>query len=68
MFENKRTGAKAKELRGYDSESEADAKRRLQAAGWVFDGMDVTFDESTKIFSYADPKMETKVPAVIGDE
>jgi len=51
MFVNKRTGAKAAELRGYDSEGEADAKRRLEAAGWDFSGVEYNFDETSKMFA-----------------
>jgi len=50
-FVNKRTGAKAAELRGYDSESEADAKRRLEAAGWDFQSAAFSYDEAKKIFT-----------------
>jgi len=50
-FENKRTGAKAAELRAYDSEDEADAKRRLEAAGWDFQSAAHSFDEMKKIFT-----------------
>jgi hypothetical protein len=50
-FVNKRTNAKAAELRGYDSESEADAKRRLEAAGWDFGGVEYNFDETSKLFA-----------------
>jgi len=57
MFENKRTGAKAAELRGYDSESEADAKRRLEAAGWQFD-VSFEWDDAKKLF--ATSKIDTK--------
>ena len=50
MFENARTNAKAAELRGYDSESEADAKRRLEAAGWRFD-VSYEWDDAKKLFA-----------------
>jgi len=46
MFENKRTGAKAGELRAYKTEGEEDAKRRLAAAGWLFD-VDYDFEDFT---------------------
>lgn len=60
-FENKRTGAKAAELRGYDSESEADAKRRLEAAGWQFD-VSYEWDDAKKLFATTaiDTKKERK--------
>ena len=61
MFTNERTGAKAAELRGYDSESEADAKRRLEAAGWRFvDSYE--WDDATKVFATTaiDTKAERK--------
>ena len=60
-FENKRTGAKAAELRGYDSESEADAKRRLEAAGWQFD-VSYEWEDAKKLFatSAIDTKAERK--------
>jgi len=45
MFSNKRTGAKAGELRAYASEGEEDAKRRLEAAGWSFAGVEYTFSD-----------------------
>ena len=50
MFVNQRTNAKAAELRGYDSESEADAKRRLEAAGWRFTDS-YEWDDATKVFA-----------------
>jgi hypothetical protein len=46
MFENKRTGAKAAELRAYRTEDESEAKRRLEAAGWSFD-VDYEFEDFT---------------------
>ena len=62
QFENKRTGAKAAELRAYDSESEADAKRRLEAAGWNFSGVEYNFDDTSKLFATdaIDTKAERK--------
>lgn len=42
MFTNKK-GQKAKELRAYKTESEEDAKRRLEANGWIFAGVDYEF-------------------------
>jgi hypothetical protein len=68
MFTNKRTGAKAKELRGYDSESEADAKRRLEAAGWEFGGVDFTFDDDSKLFKVSEAGDKMTKPAGVGDE
>ena len=56
MFENSRTMAKAGELRAYNSESEDDAKRRLEAAGWVFSGVDYEFDNG--VFKLATGKDE----------
>jgi hypothetical protein len=47
MFENSRTGAKAGELRAYATEDEEDAKRRLEAAGWSFAGVDYTYEGHT---------------------
>lgn len=47
MFENRRTGAKAGELRAYKTEGEEDAKRRLEAAGWQFGGVDYEFTDFT---------------------
>lgn len=35
MFENSRTNAKAKELKGYSTESESEAKARLETQGWT---------------------------------
>jgi len=43
MFQNSRTGAKAGELRAYKTEEEEDAKRRLEAAGWSFGGVDYEY-------------------------
>jgi len=72
MFINKRTGAKAKELRGYDSEEEADAKRRLEAAGWQFGGVDFNFDTQSKKFILDDgpksPLLATSKPEGEGDD
>lgn len=42
MFVNKK-GDKSKELRAYKTESEEDAKRRLEANGWIFSGVDYEF-------------------------
>jgi hypothetical protein len=60
-FLNKKTGAKAAELRAYDSESEADAKRRLEAAGWDLSAP-YTYDDSKKLFETKaiDTKQERK--------
>lgn len=44
MFENNRINRKSAELRAYKSESETDAKRRLEAAGWNFSGVDYSFE------------------------
>jgi hypothetical protein len=46
LFNNTRTGAKSAELRAYATESESDAKRRLEAAGWSFQGVDYAFENS----------------------
>jgi hypothetical protein len=48
MFENNRINRKSAELRAYKSESETDAKRRLEAAGWNFSG--VYFEFENQIF------------------
>jgi hypothetical protein len=60
-FTNSRTNAKAAELRAYDSEDEASAKRRLEAAGWKFD-VAFTYDDAKKIFTTdaIDTKVERK--------
>jgi hypothetical protein len=50
-FINKRTNAKSAELRGYDSEKEADAKRRLEAAGWDFASAEWSWDEAKRLFT-----------------
>ena len=50
MFKNTKTGASASELRGYQTEEEADAKRRLEAAGWSFSGVDYEWDDDKAIF------------------
>jgi hypothetical protein len=52
MFESSRTGAKASELRAYKTEGEMDAKRRLEAAGWKFGGVDYEFVDA--VFSIVD--------------
>jgi len=61
-FLNKRTGAKAAELRGYDSESDQDAKRRLEAAGWDFQSAEHSWDDEKKLFTTdaIDTKSERK--------
>jgi hypothetical protein len=56
MFENSRTKAKASELRAYRTESELDAKRRLEAAGWNFGGVDYAFEDFA--FKVATPAVE----------
>lgn len=58
MFTNSRTGAKAAELRGYNTEDEADAKRRLEAAGWSFQGVEYSWDDAKKLFTT--DKIDTK--------
>lgn len=45
LFENTRTGAKAGELRAYQSEDEASAKSRLMAAGWNIGSVDYVFED-----------------------
>lgn len=37
MFINDKTGQRAAELRGYRSETEDEARARLEAAGWNFE-------------------------------
>lgn len=61
VFLNKKSGAKAAELRAYDSESEDDAKRRLEAAGWDM-STPHTYDETKKLFETkaVDTKEERK--------
>lgn len=49
MFTNSRTGSKSKELKAYQTESESEAKARLESAGW--DLSSGSFDESKKIFT-----------------
>jgi len=62
MFKNTRTGASASELRGYETESESDAKRRLEAAGWNFAGVSYEWDDGEKLFETTaiDTKAERK--------
>jgi len=48
MFSNTRTGSKSRELGAYQTESEAEAKTRLESAGW--DLADAKFDENKKMF------------------
>jgi len=59
MFENTRTGAKAGELRAYNTEDEASAKTRLMAAGWQLNGVDYVFEDQVfKIKSKPDDEDE----------
>ena len=51
MFTNTKTGQRAKELKGYKSETEENAKARLEAAGWSFQGVEYDWDEPSKTFS-----------------
>ena len=51
MFVNERSGQKQAQLRGYKTESEEDAKARLEAAGWKFSGVDYDWDETAKLFT-----------------
>jgi len=48
VFLNSRTGQKQMELKGYKTETEDDAKARLEAAGWQV--VDYEFDDATKVF------------------
>jgi len=61
-FMNKRTNATSAELTGYDSESEQDAKRRLEAAGWDFQSAAYSWEEAKKLFTTdaIDTKSERK--------
>jgi len=70
MFENRRTGAKAAELRAYDTEDEAGAKRRLEAGGWSFQGVEYSFDDAKKLFTTdkIDTKAEREKAFPGGDE
>jgi hypothetical protein len=58
MFENRRTGAKATELRAYRTESEIDAKRRLEAGGWTFSGVEYDFEDFAFKVSEGAPSVE----------
>jgi len=49
VFINNRSGAKSRELRAYQTESESEAKARLEAAGWSFT-IDYTWDDNQKMF------------------
>jgi len=61
MFENSRTGAKASELRAYRTEGEMDAKRRLEAGGWSFGGVDYVFEDFVfKLADKAEPEEAVK--------
>lgn len=61
MFENSRTGAKASELRAYRTEGEMDAKRRLEAGGWSFAGVDYVFEDFVfKLEDKAEPEEAVK--------
>lgn len=51
MFTNNRTGQKQSVLRGYKTEEEADAKARLEAAGWDFNSADYKWDDMEKTFT-----------------
>lgn len=53
VFTNNRSGAKARELRAYQTESEAEAKARLEAAGWLFT-VSYTWDDNQKMFKIGD--------------
>lgn len=57
-FWNEKLGKSAQELSAYRSESEEDAKRRLEAGGWSFNGVSYTFNDSDMKF-YTD-KIDTK--------
>jgi len=50
VFTNSRSGAKARELRAYQTESESEAKARLEAAGWSF-SIPYEFDDNQKLFT-----------------
>jgi len=56
MFENRRTKQKQQVLRAYKSESEDDAKRRLEGMGWQFNGVDYTFANNS--FTVTEDKAE----------
>lgn len=63
MFKNTRTGATSRELRANKTEDEADAKSRLETAGWDLNG--AQYDTAKKIFTMeeiteADPDDEKK--------
>ena len=49
MFVNDKTGQRAAELRGYRSETEDEARARLEAAGWNFD-VEFEWIDSEKLF------------------
>ena len=50
MFENTRTHSKARELKGFSTESEAEAKTRLSAQGWSIPES-TTWDDKQKKFT-----------------
>jgi len=63
MFTNSRTGQRQKILRGYKSESEQEARARLEAAGWQFEGVDYTWTDSEKTFVVDDTDTEETTEA-----
>jgi len=51
MFVNNKTGQRASELRGYRSETEDEARARLEAAGWEFAETEYEWTDSEKLFA-----------------
>ena len=63
MFINSRTQQRQATLRGYRTESEDEARLRLSAAGWIFDGVDYDWDDEAKTFIVNEPASAEGKPA-----
>lgn len=68
MFVNSRTQQRQATLRGYRTESEDEAKMRLQAAGWIFQGVDYDWDDEAKTFVVNETKAAEGKPADLGGD
>jgi len=68
MFVNSRTQQRQATLRGYRTESEDEARMRLSAAGWIFDGVDFDWDDEAKTFVVNEPKSAEGKPIDLGGD
>lgn len=59
-FVNTRTGARTQELKGFQTETEAETVARLKAAGWEIEKGKYEYDEQQRVLRYTDDGTKAK--------